>query len=378
MPWSNQNGNGSNGKGSNGDNQNPWGKQGGGGNNQTPPDLDEVIRRLQERFGGFFGGGGSNGSNSGGEFNINKNMITVLLAGLFVVWAASGFYMVAADEEAVVLRFGKHTSTQGPGLNWAIPYPVDKVEKLPVTSVQRLELGFRQFGDGTIRKRTNESLMLTKDENIVDISFIVQYKIKSAEDFLFNIDHGTKTVRDAAEAAIREIIGRTLIDDVLTTKKAEVEVETQDLIQDILDTYQAGISISTVKLQDVQPPERVIREFKDVASAREDKERAKNEAQAYANDIIPKSRGEAKKMVLDAEAYAKQVVSRAEGEADRFDSLLAAYKMAPEVTRKRLYMSTMEEVMSKADKIIVDGAVADKVLPYLPLNRATGKVEVQK
>jgi len=216
MPWSNQNDNSSNGKGSNGSNQNPWGKQGGGGNNQTPPDLDEVIRRLQERFSGFFGGGGNNGSNSGGDFKINKNMITVLLAGLFVVWAASGFYMVAADEEAVVLRFGKHTSTQGPGLNWAIPYPVDKVEKLPVTSVQRLELGFRQFGDGTIRKRTNESLMLTKDENIVDISFIVQYKIKSAEDFLFNIDHGTKTVRDAAESAIREIMGRTLIDDALT------------------------------------------------------------------------------------------------------------------------------------------------------------------
>ncbi|MDQ6969455.1 MAG: FtsH protease activity modulator HflK, partial [Mariprofundus sp.] len=366
------------GEGSNGNNQNPWGKQGGGGNNQTPPDLDEVIRRLQERFGGFFGGGGNNGSNSGGEFNINKNMVTVLLAGFFVVWAASGFYMVAADEEAVVLRFGKHTSTQGPGLNWAIPYPVDKVEKLPVTSVQRLELGFRQFGDGTIRKRTNESLMLTKDENIVDISFIVQYKIKSAEDFLFNIDHGTKTVRDAAESAIREIMGRTLIDDALTTKKAEVEIETEQLIQKILDSYKAGISISTVKLQDVQPPEQVIREFKDVASAREDKERAKNEAQAYANDIIPKSRGEAKKMVLDAEAYGKQVVSRAEGEADRFESLLAAYKLAPEVTRKRLYMSTMEEVMSKADKIIVDGAVADKVLPYLPLNRASGKVEVQK
>jgi len=376
MPWSNQNGNGSNGTG--GKNQNPWGKQGGGGNNQTPPDLDEVIRRLQERFGGFFGGGGNNGSNSGGDFKINKNMITVLLAGLFVVWVASGFYMVAADEEAVVLRFGKHTSTQGPGLNWAIPYPVDKVEKMPVTSVQRLELGFRQFGDGTIRKRTNESLMLTKDENIVDISFIVQYKIKSAEDFLFNIDHGTKTVRDAAEAAIREVIGRTMIDDALTTKKAEVEIETQDLIQEILDSYKAGISISTVKLQDVQPPERVIREFKDVASAREDKERAKNEAQAYANDIIPKSRGESKKIVLDAEAYAKEVVERAKGEGARFESLLAAYKMAPEVTRKRLYMDTMEQVMSKADKIIVDQSVAGKVLPYLPLNRSSGKVEVQK
>jgi len=373
MPWSDQNGNNDN-------NKNPWGKQGGGGNNQTPPDLDEVIRRLQERFGGFFGGGGSgsNGSSNGGEFNLNKNMITTILGLLFVVWGASGFYMVAADEEAVVLRFGKHTATTGPGLNWAIPYPVDRIEKLPVTRVQRLEIGFRQFADGTIRKRNNESLMLTKDENIVDISFIVQYKIKSVEEFLFNIDNATKTVRDAAESAIREIIGRTSIDDVLTTKKAEVEIETQDLIQVILNSYQAGISISTVKLQDVQPPERVIREFKDVASAREDKERAKNEAQAYANDIIPKSRGESKKMVLDAEAYAKQVVSRAEGESERFESLLAAYKLAPEVTRKRLYMDTMEEVMSKAEKIIIDGSVAGSVLPYLPLDRASGKAEVRK
>ncbi len=369
MPWSDQNGN----------DKNPWGKQGGGGNNnQTPPDLDEVLKRLQERFGGFFGGGGNNSGGSNSDFKLNKNAITAVLGALFVIWIVSGFYMVAADEEAVVLRFGKHTETKGPGLNWAIPYPVDRVEKLPVTRVQRLEIGFRQFGDGTIRKRTNESLMLTMDENIVDISFIVQYKIKSVENFLFNIDSATKTVRDAAESAIREVIGRTSIDDVLTTKKAEVEVETQDLIQTILDSYQAGISISTIKLQDVQPPERVIREFKDVASAREDRERAKNEAQAYANDIIPKSRGESKKMVLDAQAYAKEVVSRAEGESDRFESLLAAYKKAPEVTRKRLYMETMQEVMTKADKIIIDGKVAGSVLPYLPLNKNSGKVEVQK
>ncbi len=218
--------------------------------------------------------------------------------------------------------------------------------------------------------------MLTRDENIVDISFIVQYKIKSVENYLFNIDNPDKTVRDAAESAIREVIGRTMIDDVLTTKKAEVEVETQQLIQAILDEYKAGISVTTMKLQDVQPPERVIKEFKDVASAREDKERAKNEAQAYANDIIPNARGEAKKMVLDAEGYQKEVVERAIGEADRFERLLKAYNKAPEVTRKRLYLDTMQEVMSKADKVIVNGSVAGNVLPYLPLDRA-GKVEVK-
>ena len=370
MPWSN------NGNNDNNQNNNPWGNRGGG--NQSPPDLDEVIRRLQERFGGIFGGKGGKRGGSGGSPEISKNMIVGVMAAVLLFWGLSGFYKVAADEEAVVLRFGKHVATKGPGLNWAIPYPINTVEKIPVTRVQRLEIGFRQFSDGIVHKRTNESLMLTKDENIVDISFIVQYKIKSVENFLFNIDKSTKTVRDAAESAIREVIGRTMIDDVLTTKKAEVEVETQDLIQSILNSYKAGISISTVKLQDVQPPERVIKEFKDVASAREDKERAKNEAQAYANDIIPNARGEAKKMVLDAEAYAKQVVERSKGEADRFESVLAAYQRAPEVTRKRLYMDTMQDVLSRADKIIVDGSVAGHVLPYLPLDKLGNKVEVKK
>ncbi|HXH72554.1 MAG TPA: FtsH protease activity modulator HflK [Mariprofundaceae bacterium] len=363
MPWSDPN-----------QSNNPWGNRGGGAGGQTPPDLDEVIRRLQERFGGLFGKPGG----PKGPGGISKGGVAGLIAVLFVLWASSGFYIVAADEEAVVLRFGKAVATNGPGLKWHLPYPIETVEKLPVTRVQRVEIGFQQFPDGTIRKRTNESLMLTSDENIVDISFIVQYKIKNIENYLFDIDNPEKTVRDASESAIREVIGRTLIDDVLTTKKAEVEVETQDLIQSILDGYKAGISVTTVKLRDVQPPERVIKEFKDVASAREDRERAKNEAQAYANDIIPKARGEAKKMVLDAEAYEQSLVDRAKGEAKRFESILAAYQKAPEVTRKRLYLETMQEVLSKADKVIVEGKVADRVLPYLPLDRAAGKVEVQK
>jgi len=361
MPW-NQN-----------QSNNPWGNRpsGNGGNNQTPPDIDAVIKRLQERFSGFFGGkGGGNGP------DLSKGLLGSVAVVVLLFWLATGLYSVAADEEAVVLRFGQYSETRGPGLNWHFPYPIETVEKLPVTRVQRLAIGFRDFGEGRGRKVLQESLMLTRDENIVDISFIVQYKIKNVENYLFNIDSGEKTVRDAGESAIREIIGRTLIDDVLTTKKAEVEVETQELIQSILDSYKAGISVTTVKLQDVQPPERVIKEFKDVASAREDKERAKNEAQAYANDIIPNARGEAKKMILDAEGYQKEVVERAIGEADRFSQLLKAYKRAPDVTRKRLYLDTMQEVMTKADKVIVDGSVADRVLPYLPLDRA-GKVEVK-
>ncbi len=361
MPW-NQNQN------------NPWGNRpsGGGGSNQTPPDIDEVIKRLQERFGGIFGGRGGSGDGSG----MGKGMLTGIAVVALFLWLATGLYVVAADEEAVVLRFGQHSDTKGPGLNWHLPYPIESVEKLPVTRVQRLGIGFRDFGEGRIRKVPQEALMLTRDENIVDISFIVQYKIKSVENYLFNIDSAEKTVRDAAESAIREVIGRTMIDDVLTTKKAEVEVETQGLIQSILDEYRAGISVTTVKLQDVQPPERVIKEFKDVASAREDKERAKNEAQAYANQIIPNARGEAKKMILDAEGYEKEVVERARGEADRFGELLKAYRQAPEVTRKRLYIDTMQKVMTKVDKVIIDGSVAGSVLPYLPLDRA-GKVEVK-
>ncbi|RMH59898.1 MAG: FtsH protease activity modulator HflK [Zetaproteobacteria bacterium] len=359
MPWSDPN-----------QSNNPWSRRPGSGS-QQPPDLDEVVRRMQERLSGMFGGGSTNG---GPE--LSKGVVGGVLGIAFLLWLASGFYMVAADEEAVILRFGASVGTKGPGLNWHLPYPIESVEKLPVTRVQRLEIGLRRFPDGSIRKRTDESLMLTKDENIVDISFIVQYKIKSLEDYLFNIDAPTKTVRDAAESAIREVIGRTLIDDVLTSRKAEVEVETERLIQQILDGYQAGISVTTVKLQDVQPPERVIKEFKDVASAREDRERAKNEAEAYANDIIPKARGEAKKMILDAEGYRAEVVERAKGEAQRFNDILAAYRKAPEVTRKRLYLETMQDVLADMEKVIVDRSVADRVLPYLPLDRMN-KVEVK-
>lgn len=365
MPW-NQN-----------DSNNPWGNRpSGGGSKQTPPDLDEVVKRLQERLSGLFGGGGSGGGNGGGEVPrplMAGGLMIALLVGL--VYFCS--YIVAADEEAVVLRFGQFDRVATPGWNWKFPSPMEKVEKVPVTRIQRLEIGFRDYGEGREKRVIpQEAMMLTKDENIVDIRFVVQFKVKDVEAYLFNVSNPVKTVRDVSESSIREVIGRTLIDDVLTDKKAEVEVETQQLIQSILDGYHAGVSVTAIKLSDVRPPQAVDADFKDVQAAREDKERLKNEAQAYANDIIPKSRGEAKKMVLDAEAYAKAVVDRAKGEADRFNSLLTAYRMAPEVTRKRMYFETMQEVMSKVDKVIVDGRVADRVLPYLPLDRA-GKVEVK-
>ena len=368
MPW-NQN-----------QDNNPWGNKpngsSGGGNKETPPDLDKVLKDLNDRFGGFFGGG--KGGDNGDSPEVSRGMLITLIGVAFVAWLASGFYIVAADEEAVVLRFGQHVDTRSPGLNWHLPYPIETVEKIPTLSVQRLTIGFRAFADGRTRKMNQESLMLTKDENIVDISFVVQYQINNIKKYLFEIDatQAVQTVRDAAESSIRAVIGSTLIDDVMTDKKAEVEAETRMGIQKILDAYNAGIRVTTVTLKDVQPPERVSKEFKDVASAREDKERAKNEAQAYANGVIPNARGEAKKKILEAEAYAKEVEDRAIGEADRFNSLYQAYRKAPEVTRKRLYLETMEEVLAGADKVIIDSKVAGQVLPYLPLNSA-GKVEVK-
>jgi len=355
MPWSDQN-----------PQNNPWGRK-----PNQPPDLDEFIRRLQKRMSDLFGGGGG-GVNLPGKGAIAGGIVLILL-----LWVASGIYMVAADEEGVVLRFGRLVATTGPGLNWHLPYPIETVEKIPVTRVQRLEVGFRTLPGGRVREIDQESLMLTMDENIVDVSFIVQFKIKDAAAYLFNVALPTKAVRDAAESAIREVIGRTLIDDVLTTKKAAVEVEVENLIQSILNNYKAGILVTAVKLQNVQPPGRVIKEFKDVASAREDRARAKNIAQAYANDVIPKARGEAKKIVLDAEAYAAASVDRAEGESQRFLSLLTAYRVAPEITRKRLYLEAMQDILSKVDKLIVDKSVAGRILPYLPLGTLRGKVEVR-
>jgi len=372
MPWS-QNQNNEN---KNNDN-NPWGpkRPSGGGSNQTPPDLEAIIKRIQKMLGGVLGGNDSNGGKSGGD--IGKGAVIGVFVVAFLLWGASGVYTVGADEEAVVLQFGKHVDTKGPGLHWHLPYPVETVEKLPVTRVQRMAIGGRSLANNRAGKGTNRSSMLTQDENIVDISFMVQYKIKSVSEYMFNIDAPQSTVRDAAESAIREIIGRTKIDDVLTTKKAEVEVETQTLLQSILDGYKSGISITSINLQDVKPPQAVEHEFKDVQAAKEDKERAKNEAQAYVNDILPKARGEAKKMVLDAEAYQKASVDRAQGEANRFDSILTAYRLAPEVTRKRMYLETMESVLSKTDKVIIDSKISDRVVPYLPLNRTSNKVGVK-
>ena len=367
MPWSDPN-----------QSNNPWDRR-PSGPGQLPPNLDEVIRRLQERITGLFGGGsgGAGGTGGSGGPGFGKVLLPIGLGVLLLLWLASGLYVVGADEQAAVLRFGQYVATEGPGLSWHMPYPIETVEKVPVTRIQRLEIGFRRMGDNSTHKVPQEAQMLTQDENIVDVSFIVQYRIRDVSDYLFDIVGGPVTVRDAAESAMREVIGHTNIDGVLTSQKAEVEVETQKLLQRILDSYKSGISVVTVKLQDVEPPDAVMKQFKDVASAREDMARTKNEAETYSNDILPKARGDAAKQVLDAEAYAKEAVARATGESDRFISQLRAYRKSPLVTRKRLYLETMQDVLAKTDKIIVDPSVAKRILPYLPLDPKSGKVEVK-
>jgi membrane protease subunit HflK len=335
-------------------------RQSSGGQNQGP-NLDEFNKQF--------------GKLKGFRFSVWKIVVPLLLG----LWLLSGFYVVGADEQGVVRQFGAYDRTTGPGLNYHLPFPIESALTPKVTIIRRAEVGLRSIGRGNefvpgqFREVPEESLMLTGDENIVDVQFIVQYLVSDPVKFLFQVRDQALTVKNAAEAAMREVIGYNKIDAVLTTDKLVIQNETRDLMQEILDRYEVGIQILAVNLQDVHPPKEVIDAFKDVASAREDKARLINEAEAYSNDILPQARGEAAQILNKARAYKEQAILRAEGEAKRFSSVLTEYEKAPEVTRKRLYLETMEKVMSNpnAEKIIITDGVADKMLPYLPLDRLT-------
>jgi len=297
-----------------------------------------------------------------------------VLLGLVVVWLLTGIYIVNPDEQGIVLRFGKYVRTEGPGPHFAWPMPIETVYKPQVTQVLRSEVGFRSVGQSTsfqqgqVRTMPEEASMLTGDENIVNVQFSVQYKIGDPVKYLFNVAAPTALVRNAAEAAMREVIGNSLIDSAITDGKLKIQSEATQLLQEILDRYGAGIKIIAVQLQDVHPPHEVIDAFKDVASAREDKSRIINEAEAYRNEILPKARGQAAAMRNQAEAYSATRVQNAEGEAARFDALRQEYEKAPKVTRQRLYYETAEDILSKSgEKVLMDGAAAGRVLPYLPL-----------
>lgn len=298
-----------------------------------------------------------------------------LLVGLVaLIWLASGFYIVNPDEVGVVQRFGAFARIAQPGPHYHLPYPIEKVHTPSVTQIKRQEIGFRSTADprdiGNIEYRhiPKEALMLTGDENIVDVRFIVQYRIREAKNYLFNISSPEKTVKDAAEAAMRDIVGKNQIDPILTEAKMEIQNETQDLLQKMMDDYQSGIQIQAVKLQDVHPPQEVIEAFRDVASAREDRIRQINQGMAHRNEILPEARGRAASMTNEAEAYKESKIRQATGQAQRFTELWQEYSQAQEVTRKRLYLETMEKVLQDSEaKVLFSKEAAQQVVPYLPL-----------
>lgn len=300
------------------------------------------------------------------------------LVGLIIVvlWLASGIYIVAPDELGVVQRFGAYNRTTVPGPHYHLPVPIESVQTPKVTQVRRLEIGFRSAGQrnniaGQSRVFPEEALMLTGDENIVNVQFIVQYQIKNAQNYLFNISQPQKTVKDAAEAAMRKVIGHNTIDSALTTEKFAIQNQTKELLQTILDHYTSGIKIVAVQLQDVHPPKEVSDAFKDVASAKEDKSRFINEAEAYRNDLIPKTRGEVASILNKAEAYKQTVIKKAEGDSSKFLAVLREYKKAKDVTKKRMYLETMENILSQPNvhKVILSSDAMGKAIPYLPLDR---------
>ena len=345
----------------------PWGTPPGGGNGSgkgpTPPDIDAIIRDIQSKINKFLPGGSSSGGKPIG-------LILIIIA---FVWLASGLYRVGPDEQGVVLRFGKFIKTTQPGLHYHIPLPIETVQTPKVTKVNRMDIGFRSERDtgfsqgGGVADVPQESLMLTGDENIVNIDFSVFWVIKDAGKFLFEIQDPEGTVKAAAETAMREVIAKSRIQQILTEGRAKIEMETQEIIQSILDEYNSGIQITQVQTQKADPPDQVIDAFRDVQAARADMERSKNEAEAYANDVIPRARGEAAKIMQAAEAYKQRVVAASEGEASRFVSIYNEYAKAKQVTKDRMYLETMEKVLADIDKVIIDKNSGSGVVPYLPL-----------
>jgi len=348
-------------------NQSPWGSPPGGGNGgfrkgPTPPDIDEMIKKIQNIINRFTGGG------KGGSKPLFLGLII-----LAIIWTLSGLYRVLPDEQGVVLRFGKFVNTTQPGLNYHFPYPIESVITPKVTKVNRIDIGFRSERDsgfssgGGVGDVPEESLMLTGDENIVNIDFSVFWVIKDAGKFLFKIQDPQGTVKAAAETAMREVIARSNIQPILTEGRSVIETDTEVIIQQILDEYNSGIQITQVQTQKADPPDQVIDAFRDVQAARADMERSKNEAEAYSNDVIPRARGEAAKILQAAEAYKKEVVAKAEGEASRFLSIYNEYSKAKQVTQERMFLETMEQVLANINKIIIDKNSGSGVVPYLPL-----------
>lgn len=350
MPWENK---GSGGGG-------PWGGGNGGsggGGGQRPPDIEDMIRKSQDRVKEMIPGGGG--------FSVKG--FAFILGVVLVLWIASGFYRVQPNEQGVVLTFGEWTATTEPGLHWHLPYPIETVMTPEVTTIHQISIGF-SGGSRQVKSIAAESLMLTGDQNIIDVNLTVQWKVRDAGEFLFNIRDQEATVKIAAESALREIVGRTLFDQAVSTGRDEIQIKVLSLLQDLLDQYKAGVLITEVQLQNIQPPQAVIDAFDDVQRSLQDKDRARNEAEKYRNDAIPRARGDALKVVQAAEAYKESLENKATGEAERFLSVYREYKQNPEVTKRRIYLETMQKVLGKTDKVIL-GSDQEGVVPYLPLDQ---------
>ncbi len=341
MPW-NQPG---------GDNKDPWG--GGGGNRKGPPDLDEIFKKLTDKLGGFGKKKGDSGSGGGGFGRGGIAGLMGLAILIFIIWVASGFYIVSEGERGIVLRFGKYQVVTNPGPHWHIPTPFETVEMVDMEQV-------REF--------THRATMLTEDENIVDIELAVQFLINDPVNFLFRVRSPEETLRDAVQAALREAVGKREMDYVLKEGRSQVSADTKTVTQAMLDMYNSGMLVTTVNMQQSQAPDEVQDAFFDAIKAREDNVRFVNEAEAYSNGIIPKARGEAARILEEATAYKAKISARSEGDASRFSQLLKEYEKAPDVTRKRLYMETVESVMSTSSKVLID-AKSGNSLMYLPLDK---------
>ncbi len=359
-----------------------WGNRGGddgGGRrpNQGPPDLEQLWRDLNRRLSGIFdrkraGGGGDRGEGGGGsrppvQFNPKflGGGIGLLLVLVVVVWLASGFYIVDASQRGLVLQFGRYKESTESGLRWRLPYPIQAHELVNVSGVRTLEIGYRGSEKNKVLK---EALMLTDDENIINIQFAVQYILKDPVEYIFNNRHPDDAVMQVAETSIREIVGKNRMDFVLYEGREQIAVNASRLMQEILDRYKTGILISKVTMQNAQPPEQVQAAFDDAVKASQDRERQKNEGQAYANDVIPKARGTAARLIEEAEGYKQRVIATAEGDASRFRQINVEYAKAPEVTRSRMYLETMQQVYSNTSKVFIDSKGQGNLL-YLPLDK---------
>jgi membrane protease subunit HflK len=356
-----------------GDNKDPWS---GRGDQKGPPDLDEAIRKALDKLSNLFGGGGSGGEGQGSDEGPRKNLGLIALGAIAAIWIASGTYKVDAGNVGVVTRFGKYVGETSPGLNWHLPVPIERVDIVNVEQNRTLSIG--SIGsEADERSEPKEALMLTRDENYVDVRLVVQYKVSSltnsAKKFLFNVVDPATTLKQVTQSAERGVIGSSDMDFILTEGRNEIVAQIKKEVQEVMDRYETGIEVTSVSLQDAQAPEQVQAAFQDVIKAREDKQRLINEAEAYANDIVPKARGAAARMLQEAQGYKDRVIAQAEGETNRFSKMLGEYLKQPEVTRKRLYIDTMESVLSQANVLMVDVKDGNNIL-YLPLDKMAQKL----